>query len=266
MALGRSTGGSGREGRKTSTRRQPLPRRLRPVRLLAAAGLGAVLALGLGAAAYAVVMQPTVLKLPSLVRARLRANGGGAYVPYDRIPPFLVNALVATEDRSFWTNPGLSFEGIARAALVDLEHHALLEGGSTLQQQIARDMFLTPRKTFQRKFKGTVLAILMTRDFPRRELVALYLNEVYLGQGAYGLDRAAHTYFGVPPSRLDDAQCALLAGLPQAPSLYDPFTGYGDAKERQGAVLQSMVSAGYITARQAAALERAPLHLVRRPA
>ena len=227
---------------------------------LAAAAIAAFLA---WAAVYAVSMQPRLMTVPALVRARL-ARSGGTWVPYDRIPPFLVQAVIATEDRSFWTNPGISFEGTARAALVDLERGAFVQGGSTLQQQIVRDLFLTPRKTIGRKIRGTVLSVLLTLDFPRPEIMAFYVNEVYLGYGAYGLESAARTYFGRPPSALTAAQCALLAGLPQAPSAYDPLVHRTAAKARQAVVLGSMVQAGYLSAARARALLRAPLGL-RRP-
>jgi penicillin-binding protein 1A len=220
-----------------------------------------VLGGSLWATAYALSMQARVAALPTLVRARLRAHGDGAYVPYDRLPPFLVQALVATEDRTFWTNSGISFRGIARAAIVDAIHLSFLEGASTIQQQIARDIYLTPRKTIVRKLEGTVLALVITHDFPRREILALYLNEVYLGQNAYGVARAARIYFGVSPEALTPAQCAVLAGLPQAPSAYDPLTDLDGAKARQQAVLASMVAVGDITKARARALARAPLGL-----
>lgn len=211
---------------------------------------------------YAATMQPRLAALPSLVHTRLRTQGGGPYVPYAELPPFLVDALVATEDRSFWTNPGISFEGVARAAVVDISHGAFLQGASTLQQQLVRDMFLTPRKTLVRKAEGTLLALVATAEYPRTELLALYLNEVYLGQGAYGVASAARIYFGETVAQLTPAQCALLAGLPQAPSAYDPISHYAAAKARQNEVLASMVAAGYIEAARARSLYASPLHLV----
>ncbi len=250
-------------GRKAAREARGGPPRRTGWRALGGLVVAAAVVAVLAAAAYGAVMQPRVAALPVLVRARLAHYHGGPYVPYAGLPPFLVDALVATEDRSFWTNPGISFEGIARAALVDLERGAFVQGASTIQQQVARDMFLTPKKTIVRKLKGVVLAVIMTLDFPRTEIIALYLNEVYLGHGAYGIASAARSYFGVPPAALTPAQCALIAGLPQAPSLYDPLADLSDAKGRQAAVLESMVSAGYITAAQAHALGRAPLHLVR---
>jgi penicillin-binding protein 1A len=247
-------------------RARPQGGRVRPGRAVGLVALAAAVAGLTWAVSYAIVMQPHVDALPTLVRARLKTHGGGAYVPYGRLPPFLVDALVATEDRTFWTNAGLSFEGIARAAVVDIEHGAFVQGASTIQQQVVRDMFLSARKTLPRKLQGSVLAVLMTLDFPRREILSLYFNEVYLGQGAYGIARAARTYFGKSPSALTPAQCAVLAGLPQAPSYDDPLTNYAAAKARQAIVLESMVATGYITAARARALARAPLGLVRAPA
>jgi membrane peptidoglycan carboxypeptidase len=224
--------------------------------------LVAAVALGTGwAGGYAVAMRGQVAALPRLVRERLSQHRAGPYVPYDSLPPFLVEALVATEDRAFWTNPGLSFEGIARAAVVDLEHGAFVEGASTLQEQLARDMFLSPKKTLSRKLESAVLALLITHDFRRREILALYLNEVYLGEGTYGIGQASETYFGVAPDRLTAAQCALLAGLPQAPSLDDPFLDLAAAKAREAVVLDSMVAVGDLSAARAAELIKAPLHL-----
>lgn len=272
----RVLGGTPTQTRRPHLRHHPGPRRRRAVAgrrpsraggqrgwriALALVGL-AVVVLGATAVSYGISMQPRLLALPRIVRTRL-AREGSVWVPYDRIPPLLVEATVATEDRDFWTNPGISFEGIARAALVDLEHGAFLQGGSTLQQQIVRDLFLSPKKTISRKLRGTVLALWLTRDFPRTTIFALYVNEVYYGHGAYGLAKAARTYFGVAPSALTPAQCTLLAGLPQAPSYLDPLRNPRAAKARQAIVVESMVEAGYLTPHQAAAILRAPWHLVR---
>lgn len=223
---------------------------------------GAALAVALlGAVSYARSMEPQLRRLPTIVRARL-AREHSTWVPYAQIPSALVKATIATEDRSFWTNPGISFEGIARAALVDLEHRAFLQGASTLQQQIVRDLFLSPRKTITRKLRGVVLAIALTHDFPRETIFALYVNEVYYGNGAYGIARAAKSYFGTTPGGLTPAQCTLLAGLPQAPSYLDPLRNPKAAKARQVIVVDSMVAAGYLTAPEAQAILRAPWHLV----
>lgn len=240
----------------------PTARRRRGWRAPVALAAAATVAFLAWATVYAISMQPRILAVPALARARV-AQSAGTWVPYDRIPRFLVHALVATEDRSFWTNPGVSFEGTARAVVVDIEQRAFVQGGSTLQQQIVRDLFLTPRKTLWRKLRGSVLSVLLTLDFPRSEIMAFYWNEVYLGAGSYGLASAARVYFGRAPSALTPAQCALLAGLPQAPSAYDPLVHLAAAKARQAVVLDSMMQAGYLSAAQARALSRAPLELRR---
>lgn len=231
----------------------------RALSLLAAAALTAAL---VGAVSYAHSMEPQLRSLPSIVRTRLEREHS-VWIPYNRVPPALVDATIATEDRDFWTNPGISFEGIARAALVDIEHGAFLQGASTLQQQIIRDIFLSPKKTISRKLRGIVLSIALTRDFPRKTIFALYVNEVYYGNGAYGIARAARSYFGESPQALTPAQCTLLAGLPQAPSYLDPLRHPKAAKARQTIVVDSMVAVGYLTAPQAQAILRAPWHLVR---
>ena len=247
-------------GPRLRLRRRRSERPGRIWRLLALAAALACAAAVVGAVSYARSMQPSLRALPSIVRVRL-AREHSTWVPFDKIPTMLVNATVATEDRSFWTNPGISFEGIVRAALVDLEHGAFLEGASTLQQQIVRDVFLSPRKTISRKVRGTILAVTLTRDFPRKTIFALYVNEVYYGNGAYGLAKAAESYFGTSPERLTPAQSTLLAGLPQAPSYLDPRRNPVAAKARQTIVLESMVAAGYLTPRQARTILHAPWDL-----
>lgn len=236
-------------------------RRGRAWRVLAlAAGTAGAVVLVV-AVSYARSMQPKLLALPSIVRTRL-AQEHSVWVPFNHMPKMLVDATVATEDRSFWTNPGISFEGIARAAAVDLQHGAFLQGASTLQQQIVRDLFLSPKKTITRKLRGIVLAVTLTRDFPRPTLFALYVNEVYYGNGAYGLARAAQVYFGKSPRALTSAQSTLLAGLPQAPSYLDPLRHPKAAKSRQEIVVESLVEAGYISSSTARDILAAPWHLV----
>lgn len=205
--------------------------------------------------------------MPALLVERvdhISATHGG-FVPLPDIPVFLQRALIATEDRSFYHNYGVDFEGLARALWVDLQSGRPVQGGSTITEQLVKDIFLTDQKTIPRKLKQIVYAVLISRYFTKNRILALYLNEVYLGQNAYGVGEAARTYFGKPVRDLSPAQSALIAGLPQAPSLYDPFAHYRLAKQRQAEVLQSMAAVGFITGAEAQVLERAPLHLARRP-
>jgi len=205
---------------------------------------------------------PAVRLLPSLVENRLRAHGG-VYVPLNDISPVLPEAVVATEDRTFWTNPGIDPEGIVRSALVDAFAGRLVEGGSTITQQLARDLLLNPNKTVARKIKEMLLALVITRFYSKDTVLAMYLNEIYLGHGAYGVERAARVYFGVAPDHLSEAQAAMLAGLPRGPSLYDPYVNYKAARARERDVLDSMVAAGYLAPDQAARIYARPLGLLR---
>lgn len=200
-------------------------------------------------------------RIPALVAARLAAHGS-RFTPLDQVAPDLIAATVAVEDRSFWTNPGISPEGIARAAIVDLVHDRFAEGGSTITQQLVRDELLTLRKTLGRKLTEVVYAVLCAIRYPKDEVMALYLNEVNYGNGAFGIAAAAQTYFRVAPANLSLPQCALLAGLPQDPVGLDPFRHPDAARARQLSVLAAMVQMGVISpalARQAGA---APLGLV----
>lgn len=186
----------------------------------------------------------------------------GGYTRYASIPLFLQEAVIATEDKSFYQNQGVDVEGILRALWVDLLHRQFVQGGSTITEQLVKDVFLTDQKTISRKMKQIVLSLILSRYFSKHEILTMYLNEVYLGHGAYGVGDAAYTYFHETPAQLTPAQCALLAGLPQAPSLYDPLTHYNLSKRRQEEVLASMVGSGYITSQRAQVLASTPLDLV----
>ena len=170
---------------------------------------------------------------------------------WDEVPANLKHALVATEDSRFYYHHGIDFVGIARAALVDLIKMRPVEGASTLTQQLVRNLFLTPQVSLIRKIKEALLAIEIERHFSKDEILLMYLNQVYFGEGAYGAQAAAQTYFGKNCKDLDLAQCALIAGLPQAPSLYDPLVNFKYGKRRQKEVLGRMVAQGYITQKQA---------------
>ncbi len=178
-----------------------------------------------------------------------------------QVPHDFLRALIDTEDRTFYSNWGISLRGIARSLMVDVLHHSFVEGASTITQQVARDRYLTDTKSISRKIKEALLALELTRDYTKNEIMTVYLNEVYMGNGAYGLGQAARVYFGVSAKRLDLAQAAMLAGLPQAPSYYDPYYNFKAAKDRQRVVLGNMVAAGDITQKQADAAYAEPLHL-----
>jgi 1A family penicillin-binding protein len=179
------------------------------------------------------------------------------------IPLALRQATIAAEDAGFYQNPGVELSGILRAAWVDLQSRALVAGGSTITQQLARGFLLDPqlaqRRTLDRKLREAVLALKLTAIYSKDDILALYLNQTYYGGMSYGVEAAARHYFGKPARDLDLAESALLAGLPQAPSRYDPFADPAAAQARQSDVLDAMVRAGVITAAQAVAAKSEPL-------
>jgi membrane peptidoglycan carboxypeptidase len=231
-----------------------------PVRRWCLALLLGLLAAAAGwvAAVFLPDAEAKVATLPARVQAQLRAEGS-PYVPLTEISPVLVQATVAVEDDTFWTNPGVSLEGILRAALVDVADRAWVEGGSTITQQLIRDQLLGYRKSLRRKAVEIAYALVATRRWPKARILEMYLNEVNYGHGAFGVAAASAVYFHRAPSDLDLAQAALLAGLPQDPAGLDPFAHPDAALARRTVVLQAMVRAGDITPAQAEEAQREPL-------
>jgi len=179
-------------------------------------------------------------------------------VPFEKIPKQLVQAFVAAEDSSFFKHQGIDFVSIARAALKNLRAGGISQGGSTITQQVAKQLLLTPERSFSRKFKEAILAWRMEQALTKQEILYLYLNQIYLGHRAYGVEAAAENYFDKNVEQLTLAEAAIMAGLPQAPSRYSPYRHYQRAMERQKYVLGRMVEEGFITpaeASQAAAEE-----------
>ncbi len=165
-----------------------------------------------------------------------------------QIPPALITALLTTEDRAFYEHSGIALRGIARAAIKNVLRGRLSEGASTLTQQLAKTLFLTPRKSFIRKLREALLAVQLERRYTKDELITLYLNQVYFGSGAYGVAAAARIYFNKKIEALSLAQCALIAGLPRAPSRYSPLVDSQLARRRRDVVLTLMHRTGAIGA------------------
>jgi penicillin-binding protein 1A len=183
-------------------------------------------------------------------------------VPLERMSPWLPRATVAIEDRRFWRHGGLDYEGIARAALANLRAGRVVQGGSTITQQLVRDRFLAGEPvTLERKLKEGCLAIQLARAWPRRQVLQSYLNLVFYGHHAYGVEAAARTYFARSARRLTLTQAALLAGLPQAPSSYDPFKRPRIARSRRDEVLAAMRAAGTISAARYRSAAATPVRL-----
>ncbi len=165
-----------------------------------------------------------------------------------QIPPALITALLTTEDRAFFEHSGIAIRGVARAAIKNVLRGRLSEGASTLTQQLAKTLFLTPRKSFIRKLREALLAMQLERRYTKDELLTLYLNQVYFGSGAYGVAAAARIYFNKKIEALSLAQCALIAGLPRAPSRYSPLVDPQLARRRRDVVLTLMHRTGVIGA------------------
>ena len=183
----------------------------------------------------------------------------GDYLTLEDMPKTLIQAVVATEDRRFYSHLGLDPRGLLRAALANFRAGRVVQGGSTITQQLAKNAFLTPERTLARKIKELMLALWLEHEFTKEEILTLYLNRVYLGAGTYGVDAAAHKYFASKPQDLTLYQSALLAGLLKAPSRYAPTGNPEGAAKRTRLVLANMVRAGYLSDEEAAgATEAAP--------
>jgi len=167
------------------------------------------------------------------------------------IPPFLPVAAVSVEDRRFWSHPGFDPLGLARAVWVNLTKGHLVQGGSTITQQVAKNLFLSNARNFKRKVQELMLTIWLERSFSKQEILEIWLNRVYLGAGAWGIDAGAKLYFGVSARRVNLWQAAMLAGIPRAPSRFNPRVNPEAAMARAREVLTAMAETGAITAAQA---------------
>jgi penicillin-binding protein 1A len=225
--------------------------------LIGAAGLGTVVAW------YASKLPPTaewtVPKRPANVRI-LAADGAlitnrgdsvGTSLRLDEMPPYLPQAVIAIEDRRFYWHFGIDPIGLTRALLTNWQAGGVVQGGSTITQQLAKNLFLKPERTFERKVQEVILAAWLEMKLSKDQILELYLNRVYLGAGAYGVDAAAHRYFGKSARNVTLAEAAVLAGLLKAPAHYSPVTNPAASEERAQLVLAAMRSAGFIDDRQA---------------
>ena len=168
-------------------------------------------------------------------------------IPLSKMSPHLAKAFVAAEDGRFYEHPGLDFISVLRAAINNFRDGAKSQGGSTITQQVTKSLLLTPEKTYIRKFKESILAWRIDKVLSKNEILFIYLNQIYLGEGAHGVEAAAQVYFGKSASTLSLGECALLAGLPQAPSRYSLFNHMDRAVERQKYVLNRMAADGYVS-------------------
>ncbi len=181
-----------------------------------------------------------------------------APVPAAELPAAMRDAVLAIEDRRFYSHFGLDPLALIRAAVANLRAGRVVQGGSTLTQQLAKNIFLTPDRTLKRKIQEMLVALWLERKFTKDEILSIYLNRVYFGAGAYGVEAAARRYFAKSARRLTLAQSAMLAGLLKAPTRYAPTRNLARAQARARQVLDAMVAAGYITEKRAEAAKRNP--------
>jgi penicillin-binding protein 1A len=194
----------------------------------------------------------TVLAERGLRRGHIRLNV---------LPPYLVQAVLATEDRRFYSHWGIDPVGLVRASYRNASAGAVVQGGSTITQQLAKNLFLRPERTYLRKLQELVYAVWLEQRFSKDEILELYINRVYFGGGTYGVEAASRRYFGRSARSVNLPQAALLAGLLKAPSRYAPTRSVKAANARVDEVLNNMVEAGYLTAEQARAASKQPLKL-----
>ncbi|HKL12921.1 MAG TPA: transglycosylase domain-containing protein, partial [Halanaerobiales bacterium] len=183
------------------------------------------------------------------------------YVSLDKIPAHLKEAIVAIEDKNFYVHHGVDFFGIMRAVVANIRAGYRAQGASTITQQLARNALLHQRKTYYRKIQEAYLALQFERMYTKPEILEMYLNEIFMGHSAYGVEAAAQQYFGESVSELSLSESALLAGLPRAPNYYSPFNNREAAIERRNIVLNKMAELGYISKEKAAQAQQAKIEL-----
>ena len=181
------------------------------------------------------------------------------YVPIERISPDLKNAVVAVEDRRFYSHMGFDLTGIARATLVNIQHGRVEEGASTITQQLVKNLFLDNERTFTRKAQEFLLALDIEIAYSKEEILEMYLNVVYYGAGFYGINAASEGYYDKSPAALDLPEASMLAGVLNAPSALSPFDDFIAAKKRQAIVLDTMEAQGFIEQRTAEDAKMQPL-------
>ena len=204
------------------------------------------------------VSTPDVSDVQQRVAAVTREHGVLLLRP-DQVPDLLAQAVVATEDSRFYSHHGLDTVGLARAVVYDATNRCLCEGGSTITQQLVKQLYLNNSDRGRDKVTDMVLALKVEQVLSKQQIMADYLSEIATGFGRYGVAQAACAYFHAPLSNLTVGQYALIAGVTQAPSVYDPTVNPSAAEQRRSDVLRDMVNERYITAAQAAAADQEPV-------
>lgn len=202
-----------------------------------------------------------VIDLKTAVTKKLDKNH---YVKLSDLPVSLQQAVIAVEDSRFYRHYGFDIEGILRASLVNLQTGQFTEGGSTITQQLAKNLFLSHDKTVLRKIEEVILSLDLELRYSKEEILEMYLNSIYFGSGCYGIQTASATYFQKLPGDLTLAESSLLAGIPNAPSLYSPFADLEASRQRQAIVLSAMVRNGFIGPGTAKEAQQLPLRLAKK--
>ncbi len=281
----RPTGDREKRGtaRKASSKREggskqaPPPRRGGFLRFIVLAALWCCIA-GMGVIGFFALTLPDTGDLAAVQRKpsiTLLANDGSLIATYGdlfgeplrlkQMPKYLPEAVIATEDRRFYSHFGIDPIGLARAAFANLRAGHVVQGGSTITQQLAKNLFLTPDRTFTRKIQEALLALWLEHKFSKQQILEIYLNRVYLGAGTYGVDAAAHRYFNKSARDVSLYEAAVIAGLLRAPSRFSPANDRERAAKRAQQVLANMADAGFITAAQAQAAARQQTQLAKTP-
>lgn len=182
-------------------------------------------------------------------------------ISYENIPKFYIEAVIATEDRRFFSDPGIDPIGILRSAVVDVSQKKYAQGGSTITQQLVDNTYLSRNKSMMYKLTQSLYAIGIYDTVPKKEVFEMYANLIYFGEGAYGLNNASNTYFKKRPPILNKGELAMLAGIPNSPNNFDPLTHYDQARAREQAVLGNMVAMSYLTENEAKQIFDAPIRL-----
>ena len=267
---------SGRKSARKGERREPASPLLR--RLVywgAVLGLWGVIMAGATIALVASTLPPiqslAIPKRPPSIEIdgldgkplAVRGEMGGAAVSLKDLPPYLPRAFIAIEDRRFYHHYGVDPLGLTRAVIADVLHRGVEQGGSTITQQLAKNLFLTQQRTLWRKLQELVLALWIERKFSKNEILELYLNRVYFGSGAYGVEAAAQRYFGKPAREVKLAEAAMLAGLVKSPTRLAPSRNPDGAERRAQIVLAAMADADFITETMAKSAMAQPAHAVK---
>ena len=173
------------------------------------------------------------------------------YTTIEEMPQMYINAVISVEDKRFFTHPGIDIIAIGRAALNDIKAMSFVEGGSTITQQLAKNIYFTQEKKITRKIAEVFMAFDIEKAYDKNEILELYLNTSYFGDGYYTVKEASRGYFGKEPMEMDDYECIMLAGIPNAPSVYAPTKNLDLAKQRQRQVAEKMIANGYLTEEEA---------------